>query len=79
MSESGRQDWIVEVLHEIQRDVAKINVTLGEQHVSLIDHIRRTAILEKRVDGMWLRVMSVLGGLVGIAVGLLELFKVVSH
>lgn len=62
-------------MKEVKASVAEINVTLAKQHVSLEDHIRRTLILEKRVDGMWLKVMSVVGGLMGIATAAIKLFE----
>lgn len=34
---------------EILKEITQIKVTLGEQHVTLKDHIRRTEILETKV------------------------------
>lgn len=62
-------------MKEVRGSLSDINVTLAKQHVSLEDHIRRTLILEKRVDGMWLKVMSVVGGLMGIATAAIKLYE----
>ena len=72
---------IADKLDRISDRLNKIDVTLAEQHVSLKEHIRRTELLEgklepvethvARVDGA-LRLLGVLSLLVGIAAGILK-------
>lgn len=47
--------------------VGAIDVTLGAQHVSLVDHIRRTALLENQMEPIKTHVTRVQGALKLIA------------
>ena len=67
MDEKQFQQWLLTNVGKLQADVAEINVTLAAQHVSLVEHLRRTDLLEKKVDGLWFKVLSVVGGIAGIA------------
>lgn len=49
MFDEERGGRIENKLDKIVDDIGSINVTLGEQHVSLKEHIRRTALLEAKV------------------------------
>ena len=40
---------IEDKLDNVAEHISDINVTLGQQHVSLVEHIRRTAALEDKV------------------------------
>jgi hypothetical protein len=60
----------------LREKISKIEVTLAAQHVTLLDHVRRTELLEKRVDAIWLKALAVIGGLAGIAS---ELHRLLGH
>lgn len=47
--EDSRLDRIESKLDDVRDNISEINVTLGKQHVSLADHIKRTAILEQEL------------------------------
>lgn len=73
-------DWVLETLKElrddvkgIQKSVTSLEATSAVQTASLEEHMRRTDALEKRVDGLWMKVLAVVGGLVGIASGLVRI------
>lgn len=70
---NNMEDWVQETLKELKDEskevrsaLGRIDVTLAAQHVSLVDHVRRTQLLEQRVDGWWLKVLSVVGGIGGV-------------
>lgn len=43
-------DRIYNKLEKLDGTVAEINITLAEQHLSLKEHMRRTALLEKQMQ-----------------------------
>lgn len=74
MDRDQEWEWLRQELAEMRQSLSRMDRTLAEQHISLRIHMRRTDALEKRVDGMWMRVLAVVGGLVGIASGVAKLF-----
>ena len=74
-----------ENIEVIKTHIGQINVTLGEQHVSLKDHIRRTELLEGDVIPMkkeWNMVHGALKfiGLLSIVAGIAEaIYKLLGH
>lgn len=75
---------IEEKIDDTNDHLASIDITLSAQHVSLKDHIRRTAILEaeikpirKHVDMMngALKLMGIIALLIGIIEGVVALLK----
>jgi len=69
-------------IDKVVEHIASIDVTLGEQHVSLKDHIRRTEILEEQIKPISRHVDMVVGvgkflswfaGAVGFAAAVAEL------
>jgi archaellum component FlaC len=50
-------------LDKVQDKIGAIDVTLASQHVSLVEHIRRTELLEKDVAPIKKHVAMVHGGL----------------
>lgn len=70
MDDAKHKEWVVRKLERLVDDVTEVRVTLAKNTESLEHHVRRTDLLEKRVDGLWLRVLTVVGGLVGIAAGI---------
>lgn len=44
-----RLERIEDKLDAVAERINKIDITLAGQHVSLVDHIRRTALLEKAI------------------------------
>lgn len=50
MSDDKRLERIEAKLDDVSDHIAAIDVTLGQQHVSLREHIRRTAILESEIQ-----------------------------
>lgn len=64
---------------EIRRSLHSVDKTLAEQHVTLVDHVKRTELLERRLDGLWKNALAVIGGLVGIAAGLVTLAAHLGH
>lgn len=49
MFDDERGNRIETKIDKIVDHIGEINVTLGKQHVSLDEHIRRTAILEQKI------------------------------
>ena len=43
-------DRIEAKLDSIQKDIGQINATLAAQHIEIKEHIRRTELLESRVE-----------------------------
>lgn len=66
---------------EVERRLTSIDKTLAAQHETLKDHVRRTEILEGRIDpiekkavmlaGM-VKLMAVLGGVITLVVAAIE-------
>lgn len=76
----------MDAIGEVKRDVAEIrrslhavDKTLAEQHVTLVDHVKRTELLERRLDGLWKNALAVIGGIVAIAAGLVTLASRLGH
>lgn len=67
--------WLQDEVGEVRHAVSRIDITLASQHAVLTEHMRRTEALERRVDGMWLRVLSVVGGLLGIAAAAVHILE----
>lgn len=49
MSDSTKLDRIEAKLDDVSDHLASIDVTLGQQHISLKEHIRRTNVLEQEI------------------------------
>lgn len=62
-----------------------IDVTLGRQHESLIEHMRRTALLEQQIEPIKKHVAQVSGvfkfiGFIGVVAGIAEgIFTILSY
>lgn len=74
---------LLDKVDEIQRDIGDIKTVQGQQHESLKEHIRRTELLEARVEPleqathMWAGAGKLLMGLVafgGLVIAALKLF-----
>lgn len=73
-------DRILDKLEQSDARLNSIDVTLGKQHVSLEEHIRRTALLETEIKGIKHHVSMVQGvskfiGILGTAVALAAAVK----
>lgn len=67
-------------LDQTNAELAKINITLAAQHVSLVDHIRRTAILESELKPVKTRMDMIVGAIklitvAGVLVGLIDAIR----
>lgn len=76
-------DEIKKEIKEIQRSLNNIDVTLAKQHVSLEEHIRRTNLLEQKLEPIDTHVKMVNGafkfiGILSLIVGIVvSLIKVI--
>lgn len=61
--EDKRLDRIELKLDDISEHMSAIDITLGKQHVTLEDHIARTAILEKEFKPVRTQVLRAEGAL----------------
>lgn len=74
MSDDKRLERIEAKLDDVSDHIATIDVTLGQQHISLKEHIRRTNMLEQEIKPLRKHVnmvegfFKVLGILASIAV-----------
>lgn len=78
------QEWGSRLEHKIDviaEKIGSIDVTLAKQHVSLAEHIKRTAILEKEIKPIQKHVAMVNGALklIGIVAILAEIIYHISH
>lgn len=74
MKSNERFDRVEEKLDQVITRISSIDVTLAKQHVSLEEHIRRTALLEKQMEPVQRHVNMVSGafklvGFISIIVG----------
>lgn len=76
-----RAERIEDKLDKVSEDIGEINKTLSAQHVSLVEHIRRTNLLEKRVDPMYniFRGGVALIGLITVAAAIAEILGIFKH
>lgn len=76
-----RSQRIEDKIDKIQEDIGEINKTLVAQHGSLAEHIRRTNLLEKKVDPMYnvFRGGVALIGLITVAAAIAEIVKVFKN
>lgn len=61
---------VEEKIDQIQRDVSEIKVTLAVNTASLQTHIKRTDLLETKVESTWgkaLTIVSLIAGLTAVA------------
>lgn len=68
---------VEEKLDKVADDISQINITLAKQEVSLAEHIRRTNVLEQKLEPVEKHVAMVNGGLkivgiVALLVGIIE-------
>jgi hypothetical protein len=75
---SREWEWLKDAVDETREAIHRIDLTLASQNVVLAEHVKRTNALEKRVEGLWMRALSTLGGMVGLAAGLLKLYELVK-
>jgi hypothetical protein len=82
MESNDRDVRIENKLDKISDQISEINVILASQHVSLVEHIRRTNILEDKIVPLeeklieskgLMKLGGILGGLLAAAVALAEL------
>lgn len=71
-----RLNRVEEKLDSVKDAIAEINVTLAAQHESLKEHMRRTALLEHRMEPVERHVLALNGivkiiGALSVAVGLI--------
>jgi hypothetical protein len=81
MEDQKRLERIEKKIDEVADHVASIDLTLAGQHISLRDHMRRTAILEKEVAPIKKYVYMAQGviGLLGVLSMLLGLLKYLKY
>lgn len=65
MSDDKRLERIEKKLDDTNEHLSSIDVTLAEQHLSLKEHIKRTAILEKEFNPIR-RKMDMLSGAIAL-------------
>lgn len=71
-------------IKEIQKSVKQIEITLAKQHVSIDEHIRRTNLLEQKLEPVEKHVHMVNGalkflGIIALVVGIFaSIFKLLS-
>lgn len=74
MSDDKRLERIEIKLDDVSDHIAAIDVTMGQQHISLKEHIRRTTLLEQEIKPLRKHVnmvegfFKILGVLASIAV-----------
>lgn len=56
-------DRVEKKLDKIAEDITEIKVTLAGQHVSLVEHVRRTNLLEKKIEPIQKHVDYIQGGI----------------
>lgn len=61
MSEDKRLERIEVKLDDVSDHIAAIDVTMGQQHISLKEHIRRTNMLEQEMKPLRKHVIMVEG------------------
>lgn len=79
MSDDKRLERIETKIDDIGDHLASIDVTLSGQHISLRDHIRRTAILEAQIKPIEKHVAMMNGalkfiGVLALIAGIIEVF-----
>jgi hypothetical protein len=65
MSDHSRMEVKID---EIQRDVSEIKTTLAVNTESLKQHMRRTDLLESKVDSIWQKALTIVSLISGLAV-----------
>ncbi len=80
MSDDKRLERIENKIDTATVHLSSIDVTLAKQHVSLVDHIARTELLEKDLAPIKKHVYMIQGAmalitLLGILAGIYEAFK----
>lgn len=77
----NRNDRFENKLDKIIDDLVEIKVTQGKQHHSLVHHIKRTDLLEKRVESVWssYKALSVIAGLISVAAAIAEVLGYINH
>lgn len=77
MSEDKRLERIEAKIDDLNDHLGSIDVTLGQQHISLKEHIRRTSILEDEFKPIKKHVNMVEGGfkLLGILASVAAVFE----
>lgn len=80
MSDSSKLDRIDAKIDDVHENITQIKVTLAAQHESLKTHIRRTDLLEKKLEPLEKHVTMVQGsikliGFVAICFEIWERFK----
>lgn len=82
----NNEDKFDKKLDKIIDKLASVDVTLAEQHISLREHIRRTELLEHRMEPVEKHVLGMIGarkslGIVAAAISLtvavIKLFKLI--
>ena len=79
MIEPGKETTVGK-LDKINEQLSSINTTLAAQHVTLVEHVRRTELLENKVAPIERHVNYVEGAfkfiaLIGIVIGIWESLK----
>lgn len=80
MSDDRRLERIEMKIDDTNDHLAKIDITLGAQHISLKEHIRRTTLLESELRPIKKHVDMVNGALKLLAIlaliaGIIQVFK----
>ena len=84
MALTSRTERIENKVDKIAEDISNINVTLSGQHASLVEHMKRTNILEKQLEPIrnHVQMMRGAGKLIALLstialtiAGIAELFK----
>ena len=77
-------DDVKKELKEIQKSINNIDITLARQNVSLEEHMRRTELLENKIDPLQAQINQALGAVkfltiisvvVGVISALIKLFN----
>lgn len=81
MDDSKRLERIEKKIDDTHDHLVSIDITLAEQHVSLRDHIRRTAILEREFAPIKRHVNRVEGALKLLAAStiLIAIIEFIKH
>lgn len=80
MSDDKRLERIEEKLDKVVEHIGSIDITLATQHVSLAEHIKRTAMLEEQIIPINKHVNMVKGAIALLTIlatiaGIVSLFK----
>lgn len=79
--DNDRADKLENKMDKIADNISDIKVTLGEQHISLVEHMRRTAIIESKLEPVITHVHRIQGALklITVITAIVALIEAVLH